>query len=92
MKSETLSTLRHILDARIDNKQSREALIAWYTARDIIEYALADNTEALAQYDYLLTDEEKEADIAITECDDGFVAEIHSDAGFEAMMDVLFGS
>lgn len=92
MTNETLSALRHILDARIDNAESREALLAWYTARDIIEYALADNTEALAQYDYLLTDKEKEADVAITECDDGFVAEIHSDEGFEKMMGILFNS
>lgn len=92
MTTQTLATLHHILDARIDNEQSREALLAWYTARDIIEYALADDTEALAQYDYLLTDEERRADVAITECDDGFVAEIHSDAGFEEMMKILFGS
>lgn len=70
MTTQTLTILRHILDARIDNEQSHEALLAWYSARDIIEYALADNIEALAQYDYLLTDEEQNVDVTIVERDD----------------------
>lgn len=62
MTKETLTTLRHILDARIDNADDPSAYIAWTSARDIIEYALADNIECLAQYDYLPTTEEMKSD------------------------------
>ena len=65
MKNETLETLRHILDARIDHAPTQELYTAWTSARDIIEYALADNLECLRQFDYLLTDE----DCGIDDCD-----------------------
>ena len=52
MSDKTLEVLRHILDARIDNAQRQEAYIAWTSARDIIEYALADNLECMRQFDY----------------------------------------
>lgn len=58
MTDETLKMLRHILDARIDNAETPEAYIAWTSARDIVEYALADNIECLRQFDYLPTSEE----------------------------------
>ena len=52
-----VATLRHILTARIDHC-SRENYIAWTSARDIVEYALAGNMECLKEYDYLLTRED----------------------------------
>ena len=59
MEEKTLKILRHIFDARIDNAESRESYVIWCDARDLLEYALADNIEALRQFDYLLTNEEK---------------------------------
>lgn len=58
MSNEILKILRHILDARIDNASDYSAYIAWTSARDIIEYAIADNIECLRQFDYLPTIEE----------------------------------
>lgn len=58
MTSETLKILRHIFDARIDNAANKDAYIAWTSARDIVEYALAENVECLRQFDYLPTSEE----------------------------------
>lgn len=58
MTSETLKILRHIFDARIDNAANSDAYIAWTSARDIVEYALAENVECLRQFDYLPTSEE----------------------------------
>lgn len=55
--NENLSILRHIFDARID-KSNDDAYIAWSSARDVFEYAIANNTEALRNYDYLTTTEE----------------------------------
>lgn len=55
MTKKTILTLRHILTARIDHAPTQEAYVIWCSARDIIEYALAENYEALVQYDYLLT-------------------------------------
>lgn len=52
-----VETLRHILDARIDHC-SAENYIAWTTARDIVEYALAGNYECLKEFDYLATFED----------------------------------
>lgn len=53
-----VQTLRHILTARIDHAQSQDAYIAWTSARDIFEYALANNYDCLKEYDYLLTYED----------------------------------
>lgn len=53
MNDEIITTLRHILDARVDNADDVSALTAWRTARNIVEYALADNLECLRQFDYL---------------------------------------
>lgn len=58
MSEEILKILRHIFDARIDNADDYSAYIAWTSARDIVEYALAGNTECLIQFDYLPTKEE----------------------------------
>ena len=55
MSDEILKVLRHIFDARIDNADDYSAYIAWTSARDIIEYALADNLECLKEFDYLPT-------------------------------------
>ena len=59
MTDETLRVLRHIFDARIDNVTNINSYLAWTCARDIVEYALADNLECLAQFDYLETKEEQ---------------------------------
>ena len=58
MNDQILKMVRHIMDARIDHATSPEAYTAWTSARDIFEYALAENTEALRQWDYLLTKED----------------------------------
>ena len=57
ISSEIVDTLRHIFDARIDHCDA-ENYIAWTTARDIVEYALAGNYECLKEFDYLMTQEE----------------------------------
>ncbi len=51
LSDEIVAILRHILDARTDNCSS-ENYVAWTSARDIIEYALAGNMECLKEYDY----------------------------------------
>ena len=60
MNDEIITTLRHILDARVDNANDFSTLAAWETARDIVEYALAGNLECLRQFDYLGTKAEME--------------------------------
>ena len=55
MTDETLRVLRHIFDARIDHALDANSYLAWTSARDIVEYALADNLDCLAQFDYLET-------------------------------------
>lgn len=55
MDDEIIVTLRHILNARIDNADDASAWIAWTSASDIVEYALAGNLECLRQFDYLKT-------------------------------------
>ena len=55
MTDETLSVMRHIFDARIDHATDASSYIAWTSARDIVEYALTDNLDCLAQFDYLET-------------------------------------
>lgn len=57
ISSEAVDIMRHIFDARIDNSTD-EAYQAWCTARDIFEYALANNLEVLVQFDYIQTAEE----------------------------------
>ena len=59
MTDETLRVMRHIFDARIDNVTNINSYLAWTSARDIVEYALADNLDCLAQFDYLETKEEQ---------------------------------
>lgn len=51
ISDEIVATLRHILDTRIDHCSS-ENYVAWTSARDIVEYALAENMECLKEYDY----------------------------------------
>lgn len=58
LSDEIVATLRHILDARIDNCNA-ENYIAWTSARDIVEYALAGNYECLKEFDYLDAKEDK---------------------------------
>lgn len=60
ISDEIVATLRHILTARIDHCRG-ENYVAWTSARDIVEYALAGNMECLKEYDYLLTFEELRA-------------------------------
>lgn len=48
-----VETLRHILDARIDNASDATSYTAWTSARDIFEYALANNFDCLKEFDYL---------------------------------------
>ena len=59
MNDEIIATLRHILDARVDNADDISSLMAWESARDIVEYALAGNLECLRQFDYLGTARER---------------------------------
>lgn len=61
MDKKILDMMRHIFDARIDNADSTDEYWAWCSAREVVEYALANNYECLAQYDYLQTQEEKES-------------------------------
>lgn len=60
INASTVEILRHIYNARIDNAHSPAEYTAWATARDVIEYALANNVECLTQFDYLLTREEEQ--------------------------------
>lgn len=59
MNTKIIETVRHIFEARADNAETQDEYLAWTSAKDIFEYALADNLECLSQYDYLLTNEEK---------------------------------
>ena len=59
MNNEIITTLRHIFDARIDHADDLSAYTAWCSARDIIEYALAENYDCLKEFDYLPTKEEE---------------------------------
>lgn len=58
MNKRIIKRVRHILTARIDNAQTQDAYIAYCNARDIFEYALAENEECLRELDYLLTEED----------------------------------
>ena len=58
MTDQIVKMVRHIMDARIDHANSAEAYTAWTSARDIFEYALAEDVEGLRQWDYLLTRED----------------------------------
>lgn len=60
MDNEILEVLRHIFQARIDNAVNNHDRVAWGSARDIVEYAVAGNMECLRQFDYLMTNEDKE--------------------------------
>lgn len=60
LSPEVVNIVRHIFDARIDNASRPSAIMAYHAARDIFEYALAGNVECLREFDYLLTQEEKE--------------------------------
>ena len=59
INSACVQTLRHIFDARIDHCDAA-TYGAWTTARDIVEYALANNFECLKEFDYLMTREDAE--------------------------------
>ena len=82
--------VNHIIQSRIDNAENPDVRSAWKSAKHIIEYALIGDIEALCNYDYLLTNEEKEIGASITMCADGFIAEIHSDEAFEKMCELLY--
>lgn len=58
MNEETIKVVLHILDARVDHAMNTDSYIAWTSARDIFTYALTDNLDCLAQFDYLPTLEE----------------------------------
>lgn len=68
MNENIVEMLRHILTARIDNADTQEEYLIWCSARDIVEYALAENYECLAQFDYLATADDIEE--ARNNCDD----------------------
>lgn len=53
MDEKILEMARHIFKARMDNADSAESFIAWCSARDIFEYAIANDYECLSQFDYL---------------------------------------
>lgn len=55
---ETVDIVRHILAARIDHSTKVSQYMAYHNARDIFEYALVGNKEALHEWDYLLTKED----------------------------------
>lgn len=59
MKKSTIELLRHILTARIDNSRDISEYLAWCDARDIIEYALAENIKVLKLYDAYNTKNEE---------------------------------
>lgn len=62
MTDETLTLVRHIFNSRIDNAVTAQSYVAWTTARDVLEYALVDNVDALKGYDVFLTTEEQYID------------------------------
>lgn len=55
LDAQTVKTLRHIIEARIDHSPENSQRMAWRSARDIVEYALMGNYEGLKEFDYLLT-------------------------------------
>ena len=55
MKDEAIKILRHIFNAHIDHAATEEVALAWADARDLLEYALADNLDELRSWDYLMT-------------------------------------
>lgn len=59
ISTQVVQILRHIFDARIDNACNPDQYTAWTSARDIVEYALANNIEYLSQFDYLPTNDER---------------------------------
>ena len=58
LDQKTVDLVRHILTARIDHSTKTSQYVAYHNARDIFEYALAGNIEALEQFDYLKTKED----------------------------------
>ena len=50
MYDKTIKLLREILDERIDTSKDTDVYLAWCTARDIIEYALANNVKCLKEF------------------------------------------
>ena len=59
MSKEAIEIMRHIFEARIDNSRSVDAYQAWCIARDVVEYALANDIDVLKEFDYLGTAEER---------------------------------
>lgn len=75
MNEETINLVRHIIEARIDtyNEINASSFPHWVQMRDIFEYALANNIEALKTYDIFRTDEEIEEEELkdyIEDCED----------------------
>ena len=62
LSPEIVETVRHIFAARIDNSTKMSQYMAYHCARDVFEYALAGNLEALDQFDYMKTKEEMKND------------------------------
>ena len=58
LDQKTVDIVRHIFAARIDNSTKISQRMAYHCARDVFEYALAGNLEALNQFDYMKTKEE----------------------------------
>ena len=57
LDQKTVDLVRHIFTARIDNSTRMSQRMAYHCARDVFEYALAGNIEALIQFDYMETKE-----------------------------------
>jgi hypothetical protein len=58
LDQKTVDLVRHIFKARIQNSTKMSQRMAYHCARDVFEYALAGNLEALDQFDYMKTKEE----------------------------------
>lgn len=65
MSKEAIEIMRHIFDVRIDNSRSVDVYQAWCSARDVVEYALANDIDVLKQFDYLETAEERKIEYVV---------------------------
>ena len=51
MNDKIIAMLRNIFDAQIDRADDLSAYNAWCTARDIVEYAIAENYDCLKEFE-----------------------------------------
>ena len=50
MDNEVIKMMREIFNERIDGASSVDVYIAWTTARDVVEYAMANNIDCLKEF------------------------------------------